>query len=147
MLFVRLFDLRLFGISSSSLCLGKAAVCDCDTPWIFLLPFFFWISYSMFDIMNYLWTELQAPVIQQSDMEETVFVVTGSGGNLYGAWDESFSGSDWMADIRGQWYLDKSVNYLVEQYETSICTPLFQSSPFKVLLHKKQCRTLLTAVH
>ena len=25
---------------SSSLCLGRAAVCDCGTPWTFLLPFF-----------------------------------------------------------------------------------------------------------
>ena len=42
LLFVRLFDLRLFGfaVSSSSLCLGRAAVCDCGTPWTFLLPFF-----------------------------------------------------------------------------------------------------------
>ena len=42
-LFVRLFDLRLFGlvltVFSSSWCLGKAAVCDCGTPWTFLLPF------------------------------------------------------------------------------------------------------------
>ena len=36
-----LFDLRLFGLSvfSSSWCLGRAAVCDCGTPWTFLLPF------------------------------------------------------------------------------------------------------------
>ena len=27
-------------VSSSSWCLGRAAVCDCDTPWTFLLPFF-----------------------------------------------------------------------------------------------------------
>ena len=27
--------------SSSSWCLGRAAVCDCGTPWTFLLPFFF----------------------------------------------------------------------------------------------------------
>ena len=39
-LFVRLFDLRLFGFSSSSSCLERAAVCDCGTPWTFLLPFF-----------------------------------------------------------------------------------------------------------
>ena len=26
---------------SSSWCLGKAAVCDCGTPWTFLLPFLF----------------------------------------------------------------------------------------------------------
>ena len=40
--FVRLFDLCLFGlsVSSSSWCLGRAAVCDCGTPWTFLLPFF-----------------------------------------------------------------------------------------------------------
>ena len=43
MLFVRLFDLLLFGfssVSSSSWCLGRAAACDCDTPWTFLFPFF-----------------------------------------------------------------------------------------------------------
>ena len=43
MFFVRLFDLRLFGFvyfCSSSSCLGRAAVCDCGTPWTFLLPFF-----------------------------------------------------------------------------------------------------------
>ena len=40
--FVRLFDLCLFGFvgSSSSWGLGRAAVCDCGTPWTFLLPFF-----------------------------------------------------------------------------------------------------------
>ena len=42
MLFVRLFDLRLFGfsVSSSSWCLGGAAFCDCGILWTFLLPFF-----------------------------------------------------------------------------------------------------------
>ena len=39
-LFVRVFDLLLFGVSSTSWCLGTAAVCDCGTPWTFLLPFF-----------------------------------------------------------------------------------------------------------
>ena len=41
-LFIRLFDLCLFGlsVSSSSWCLGRGAVCDCGIPWIFLLPFF-----------------------------------------------------------------------------------------------------------
>ena len=41
MLFVRLFDLRLFGlsVSSSCWCLGRIAACDCDTPWTFLSPF------------------------------------------------------------------------------------------------------------
>ena len=28
-----------FSVSSSSWCLGWAAVCDCGTPWTFLLPF------------------------------------------------------------------------------------------------------------
>ena len=28
-------------VSSSSWGLGRTAVCDCDTPWTFLLPFFF----------------------------------------------------------------------------------------------------------
>ena len=43
MFFVRLFDLRLFGlsVSSSSWCLGRAAACDCGTPWTFILPFLF----------------------------------------------------------------------------------------------------------
>ena len=36
-LFVHLFDLCLFGFLLVS---GKAAVCDCGTPWTFLLPFF-----------------------------------------------------------------------------------------------------------
>ena len=46
-LFVRLFDLCLFGFvgSSSSWGLGRAVVCDCGTPWTFLLPFF--VVYSV----------------------------------------------------------------------------------------------------
>ena len=41
-LFVRLFGLCCLGlsVSSSSWGLGGAAVCDCGTPWNFLLPFF-----------------------------------------------------------------------------------------------------------
>ena len=37
-LFVRLFGLRLLvlSVSSSSWCLGRAAVCDCDSSWTFL---------------------------------------------------------------------------------------------------------------
>ena len=31
----------LLSVSSSSWCLGRAAVCDCGSPWTFLLPFFF----------------------------------------------------------------------------------------------------------
>ena len=40
--FVRLFDLSclVLSVSSSSWCLGRAAVCDCGTPWNFFLPFF-----------------------------------------------------------------------------------------------------------
>ena len=46
-LFIRLFYLRLFGlsVSSSSWCLGRAAVCDYGTPWTFHLPFFFFFFY------------------------------------------------------------------------------------------------------
>ena len=29
----------VWSVSSSSWCLGRAAVCDCGTPWTFLLPF------------------------------------------------------------------------------------------------------------
>ena len=29
----------VLSVSSSSWCLGGAAVCDCGTPWTFLLPF------------------------------------------------------------------------------------------------------------
>ena len=43
--FVRLFDLRLFGftpvsVSSSSWCLGRAAIFDCGTPCTFLLALY-----------------------------------------------------------------------------------------------------------
>ena len=40
-LFVRFFDLCLFGfpVSSSSWCPGRAAVRYCGTPWTFLLTF------------------------------------------------------------------------------------------------------------
>ena len=31
----------VLSVSSSSWCLGRGAVCDCGSPWIFLLPFFF----------------------------------------------------------------------------------------------------------
>ena len=36
-LFVRLFGLCLFRFVGSSWGLGRAAVCDCGTPWTFLL--------------------------------------------------------------------------------------------------------------
>ena len=35
-------------LSSSSWGLGRAAVCDCGTPWTFLLPFFFFSSKTNF---------------------------------------------------------------------------------------------------
>ena len=34
-----------WSVSSSSWCLGRAAVCDCDTPWTFLLPFLHVVSW------------------------------------------------------------------------------------------------------
>ena len=30
----------VMSVASSSCCLGRAVVCDCGTPWTFLLPFF-----------------------------------------------------------------------------------------------------------
>ena len=35
-------------VSSSSWCLGRAAVCDCGTPWTFLLPFLGYNCYVIF---------------------------------------------------------------------------------------------------
>ena len=39
-LFIHLFVCAclVLSVSSSSWCLGKAAVCDCGTPWTFLFP-------------------------------------------------------------------------------------------------------------
>ena len=37
--FVRLALIWFLSVSSSSWCLGRAAVCDCGTPLTFLLPF------------------------------------------------------------------------------------------------------------
>ena len=39
--FVRFALLWFLSFSSSSWCLGRAAACDCGTPWTFLLTFFF----------------------------------------------------------------------------------------------------------
>ena len=49
MLFVRLFDLRLFGFVCFLFLLvsGKDAVCDCGTLWTFVLLFFFHITASV----------------------------------------------------------------------------------------------------
>ena len=57
-LFVRLFELCLLGfvgflfllVFSYSWCLGRAAVCDCGSPWTFLLPFFFIIISCFIEI-------------------------------------------------------------------------------------------------
>ena len=38
--FVRFVLVWNLSVSSSSWCLGRIAVCDCGTPWTFLLPFF-----------------------------------------------------------------------------------------------------------
>ena len=41
----------VLSVSSSSLCLGRAAVCNCGTPWTFLLPFFgYYVWYKEFAI-------------------------------------------------------------------------------------------------
>ena len=52
-LYVRLFDLCLFGFvfSSSSWCLGGAAVYDCGVPWAFLLPLFLTVSFPEFSYL------------------------------------------------------------------------------------------------
>ena len=34
------FALVLFSVFASSWCLGRAAACNCSTPWIFLLTFY-----------------------------------------------------------------------------------------------------------
>ena len=51
-LFVRLLVCACLGlsVSSSSWGLGRAAVCDCGTPWTFLLPFFFQFLVVKFSI-------------------------------------------------------------------------------------------------
>ena len=53
-LFVRLFDFCLFdlSVSTSSRCLGRAAVCDCGAPWTFLLPFL--LKKSKTDFLRYI---------------------------------------------------------------------------------------------
>ena len=38
-MFVRFALVWFLSVSSSSWCLGRAAACDCGTPWTFLLPF------------------------------------------------------------------------------------------------------------
>ena len=54
-LFVRLFGLCLFrlSVSSSSWDLGRAAVCDCGTPWTFFLPFFRTVGFLWLQHFSY----------------------------------------------------------------------------------------------
>ena len=63
-LFVRLFGLCLFRFVSfsSSWGLGRAAVCDCGTPWAFLLPFF--SKLSTYDFFSTLYTTLPHHLIK-----------------------------------------------------------------------------------
>ena len=44
---VRFALVWFLSVSSSSWCLGRAAVCDCGTPWTFLLPFFFFFFFFL----------------------------------------------------------------------------------------------------
>ena len=48
--FCTFFNLHLLvlSVSSSSWCLVKAAVCDCGTPWTFLLPYLLQFRKSIF---------------------------------------------------------------------------------------------------
>ena len=45
-------------VSSSSWCLGRAAVCDCGTPWTFFLPFFF-VIVGLPGLCSYLFSMLK----------------------------------------------------------------------------------------
>ena len=55
-LFVRLFGLCLFGFVGFLflLGLGRAGVCDCGTPWTFLLPFSFFFFFLPTSSMSHL---------------------------------------------------------------------------------------------
>ena len=65
-----LFDLSLFGFVcfSSSWCLGRAAICDCGSPWTFLLPFFGNTGFAeqFKRIVNYKTTDNNMNVLQQT---------------------------------------------------------------------------------
>ena len=43
----------VLSVSSSSSCLGRAAVCNCGTPWTFLLPFLLFLSFYVFACMSW----------------------------------------------------------------------------------------------
>ena len=56
--FVRLFDLCLFGFVGFLFLLvsGRAAVCNCGTPWTFLLSLFcLYVSLILFPHLSFLW--------------------------------------------------------------------------------------------
>ena len=67
-LFVRLFDLRLFGFICFHfiLCLGRAAVWNCGTPWTFLLPFLY-ISQRM--------TKSTIRLVQSAQSDQSLLIV------------------------------------------------------------------------
>ena len=46
--FVRFALVWICRLTYSSWCLGRAAVCNCGTPWTFLLPFFFFFFFFFF---------------------------------------------------------------------------------------------------
>ena len=53
-------------VSSSSWCLGRAAVCDCGTPWTFLLPFFVMCVLSVVVCLLFLSVSLAGYVITKT---------------------------------------------------------------------------------
>ena len=52
--FVRLFDLLLLSVSSSSSYLERAEACDCGTPWTFLLPCFHYVTLVLLLLVHHL---------------------------------------------------------------------------------------------
>ena len=73
-LFVRLFDLRLFGFVCFLFLLvsdlGRAAICDCGTHWAFLLSFSFVMTLST-----------RSDKVKQSDTTELIQKVLKSNGH------------------------------------------------------------------
>ena len=49
--FVRFALVWFLSVSFSSWCLGRAAVCDCGTPWTFLFPFFEQVQFTTINIL------------------------------------------------------------------------------------------------
>ena len=54
-MFVRFVLVWICRKSSSSWGLGRAAFCDCGTPWTFLLPFFFFFLYILVNLFSKLY--------------------------------------------------------------------------------------------